>query len=78
MKIGPSRGQKREKNTVLYRHAQPPDYSQGFLGNVHRAELMCVCGRRFEGFAAGKFGRVYPAKTPSEFWVAYDAGKLGA
>jgi hypothetical protein len=47
-----------------------------FWGNVHRAELRCTCGKRYEGFVAGPIGRVYPAENPSDFWTAYDAGAL--
>lgn len=46
-----------------------------FWGNVHRAELRCACGKRYEAFVAGSIGRLYPAKKPSEFWVAYDSGQ---
>lgn len=47
-----------------------------FWGNVHRVELKCVCGKRYEGFVAGSHGYLCPAKYPSDFWIAYDAGAL--
>jgi len=47
-----------------------------FWGNVHHAELKCVCGKRYEGFVAGSVGRLYPAEAPSDFWVAWDAGAM--
>lgn len=45
-------------------------------GNVHRAELRCVCGKRFEGavFGNSNHGYVVAAPKPSELWRAYDDG----
>jgi hypothetical protein len=44
-----------------------------FWGNVHHAELKCACGKRYEAFVAGPIKCLYPAKTPTDFWRAYDS-----